>query len=296
MTESSLTATLLANGPYARADAPFELVDVNGPDAGPFLHRLCSQDVLGLAEGEVAPAAFLNAKGKVQLTVLVWPTDEGFRLETQRVQADALVESLQRYHFSEQLTITRVEAAGCHELVAAATDPLRRADTTSSGCRVAFARRGVQFVRSYGDASTAEAAPLPDDLAEALRMAAGLVRIGVETERTTVALEADLDDHCSAKKGCYTGQEVIARLRTYGGVNRKLCLLRMDAGDAIDAPTTLLELEDEIPVGRVLHAISVSGHDGRVGLGYLPRDFQALGTELKLEDGGAVEVVGFADA
>ena len=170
----------------------------------------------------------------------------------------------------------------------------QRIDETDAGFQLVYARRGVQFVRSYGAGPAADGAPLPHALAEALRMAAGLVRVGVETEASTLALEADLDDHCSTRKGCYTGQEIVARIHTYGHVNRKLCLLQLDGGERIEAPTTLLELEDELPVGRVMHAVSVPGHDLRVGLGYLPEDFQALGSKLKLEDGAAVEVCGFA--
>ena len=65
-------------------------------------------------------------------------------------------------------------------------------------------------------------------------------------------------------------------------------------GDPIEAPATLLELEDELPVGRVMHAVPVAAHGLRVGLGYLPEDFQPRGSELKLEDGAAVVVRGFA--
>ena len=75
------------------------------------------------------------------------------------------------------------------------------------------------------------------------------------------------------------------------------CEIQKSEGSCIDLfedATTLLELEDELPVGRVMHAVSVPGHDLRVGLGYLPEDFQALGSKLKLEDGAAVEVSGFA--
>jgi folate-binding protein YgfZ len=294
MTEPKLTATLLANGPYVREEAPFALLDLVGPDAGAFLQRLCTQDVLGLGAGEVAPAAFLDAKGKVRFTVLVWPCGEGYRLETHQEQADGLYELLERYHFSEQLTIERAAAGGCTEQVSLADAPAQRIDETDAGFQLVYARRGVQFVRSYGAGPAADGAPLPHALAEALRMAAGLVRVGVETEASTLALEADLDDHCSTRKGCYTGQEIVARIHTYGHVNRKLCLLQLDGGERIEAPTTLLELEDELPVGRVMHAVSVPGHDLRVGLGYLPEDFQALGSKLKLEDGAAVEVSGFA--
>jgi len=294
MTDMQLPATLLANGPYAREGAPFALLDVRGPDAGAFLQRLCSQDVLGLSDGQLAPAAFLDAKGKVVSTVLVWPRADGFRLETHREQVERLFELLERYHFTEQLSIEKVKAGDCHEYVAAATEPVQSAVNTDDGCQLRYARHGVLFVRSYGDTTRVAATPLPDQLAEALRMVAGIVRVGVETEPSTLALEADLDDHCSTRKGCYTGQEIVARIHTYGHVNRKLCLLQLDAGDLIDAPATLLETEDEIPVGRVMHAVPVAEHQLRVGLGYLPKDFQDAGTELKLEDGKAATVVAFA--
>lgn len=295
MTEIQLTATLLANGPYAREDAPFSILDVAGPDAGAFLHRLCSQDVLGLTEGQLAPAAFLDAKGKVVCTALIWKHGEGYRLETHQEQADTLFELLERYHFTEKLAIQKVQVGYCHEYIDAATEPVASVLIVDDGCQLRYARHGVLFVRSYGSVTCVSAAPMPGDLAEALRMAAGLVRVGVETEASTLALEADLDDHCSTRKGCYTGQEIVARIHTYGHVNRKLCLLQLDAGDAIDAPVTLLEAEDEIPVGRVMHAVPMPGHDLRVGLGYLPKDFQEAGTTLKLEDGAVATVVGFAD-
>ncbi|MCK5941970.1 MAG: folate-binding protein YgfZ, partial [Planctomycetes bacterium] len=275
MTEPQLTATLLADGPYARDRAPYRLLDVTGPDAGTFLHRLCTQDVLGLSEGQLLPAAFLDAKGKVQCTVRIWQRADGYRLETHEEQAQRLLELLERYHFSEQLAIAAVASDDGHEYVDAAREPVASAVDTEHGCQLRFARRGVLFVRSYGDATRVSASPLSDDLAEALRMAAGMVRVGVETEASTLALEADLDDHCSTRKGCYTGQEIVARIHTYGHVNRKLCLLQLDEGPRIDAPATLLETEDEIPVGRVMHAVPLAGRGLRVGLGYLPKDFQA---------------------
>ena len=62
---ADLLGNLLANGPCARKAAPFRLLLVLGPQAGEFLHRLCSQDVLGLLPGQLLPAAFLDAKGKL---------------------------------------------------------------------------------------------------------------------------------------------------------------------------------------------------------------------------------------
>ena len=109
----------------------------------------------------------------------------------------------------------------------------------------------------------------------------------------TLALEAHHDDHSSTTKGCYTGQEIVARIHTYGHVNRKLCLLRLPMGEAINEPVVLHELEDDLAVGRVMHAVPLAQHDMRLGLGYLPPDFQAIGTRLTLAGQGDVEVIGF---
>ncbi len=295
--------SLVANAPFARADAPYRLLEVKGPDAGDFLQRLCSQDVRGAAEGEVRPAAFLDNKGKVLATCLVFRLGDSFWLETQAEQADKLAALLERYHFTEKLAIALPRAGPCHELVlwGANTTTQNRADGLPS---LTFERRGVMFVRSHGgplelvrlaevQQRAVAARPLTPDHAECLRMIAGLVRVGVETESTTLALEADLDDHISTTKGCYTGQEIVARIHTYGHTNRKLCLLWLAAGERITVPQPLHEPEEQLAVGRVMHAVPVPGQAARLGVGYLPKDFQAIGTKLTLADKSSVEVIGY---
>lgn len=291
MTPETLTAELLATGPFVRQDAPYRLLEVSGPDAGEFLHRLSTQDVLGLADGEVRPAAFLDAKGKLLVTCLVGKLGSTFWLEVQQEQQEKLAALLDRYHFTEKLAIARSALSPCVEWVSAAA-PAVGLERTAAGLTVRYTRRGVAFVRAHGAAPAAvpAAQPLAAERAEALRQLAGLVRVGVETEPTTLALEADLDDHCSLTKGCYTGQEIVARIHTYGHVNRKLCLLQLTPGPAVVAPAPLLD-EDDLPVGRVMHALPVPDQQLRLGLGFLPKDFQAVGTVLKLADGGTATVL-----
>ena len=293
MTDPQLTATLLANGPYVRSDAPYRQLEVRGPDAGEFLQRLCTQNVQSMPEGEVLPAAMLDAKGKVRATCLVSRVGEAFTLEMHAEQLEPLAESLERYHFTEKLSIATLPDDGCTERVSAARGEHSSASRDDGRLAIVYERRGVRFERHYGSGPAADGAALTAELAECLRMCAGLVRVGIETEAATLALEADLDDHCSTRKGCYTGQEIVARIHTYGHVNRKLCLLRLPAGETITAPVALHEPEDDIPVGRVMHAVQPTGHEFRVGLGYLPKDFQAIGTKLTLAGEAAVEVVGF---
>src|SRR5262245_19030855 len=85
---------------WARPAAPHRLIQVKGADAVSFLHRLCSQDIEGLAPGVSGPASFLNAKGKVLVTCRVGRTDDGIWLETSAPQAGELVSLLDRYRFT----------------------------------------------------------------------------------------------------------------------------------------------------------------------------------------------------
>ena len=300
MTPAELLADLLPKPPYQRADAPYRLLEVKGPDAAEFLHRLCTQDVLGMAVGGARPAAFLDAKGKLLATCLVLRGEGAFLLEVPSEQADRLAALLDRYHFTEKLAIARPEAGPCHETVQwASAVPAQDWGVTFDAGRpiVRCARRGVSFTRCHGAALLWSAAavrtePLSDDLAECVAMATGFVRVGVDTEPTTLVLEADLDDHISTTKGCYTGQEIVARIHTYGHTNRKLCLLRLSPGAAIPAPQPLHEPDDDLAVGRVMRALPAPGGGYRLGTGFLPKDFQAPGSRLKVADGGAAEVVG----
>jgi folate-binding protein YgfZ len=307
MTPADLLRDLLPNPPYQRADAPYRLLEVKGPDAGEFLHRLCTQDVLGMAVGGARPAAFLDAKGKLLATCLVLRGEDAFLLEAPQEQADRLAALLDRYHFTEKLAIARPEPGPCDETVQWASNvPAQDWGIVFDAGRpiVRCARRGVSFTRCHGaaiqwsevrdDGSSADVRtePLSDDRAECVAMAAGFVRVGVDTEPTTLALEADLDDHISTTKGCYTGQEIVARIHTYGHTNRKLCLLRLSPGAAITSPQPLHEPEDDLAVGRVMRALPMPGGGHRLGTGFLPKDFQAPGSRLKLADGGTAEVVG----
>ncbi|MBX3464425.1 MAG: hypothetical protein KF830_14745 [Planctomycetes bacterium] len=301
MIRDDLLATLLGTGPLVRSPAPYRLVGLAGPDAGDFLQRLCTQDVLALGEGGLLPAAFLDAKGKVLGTCLVARLGGSFWLEAQAEQEERLLALLERYHFTEKLSITRQPSACAERILGAAGAPQRRARSLDEGgLELAFDRLGVRFERRHtfaapGDAAAPAAAidAAMHDRAECLRMLAGVVRVGVDTEPNTLALEALLDDHCSTTKGCYTGQEIVARIHTYGHVNRRLCLLRLAAGERLLGPQALHEPVDRLPVGRVLHAVPIPGQAARLGTGYLPRDFQAPGTVLALADGAAVEVIGY---
>ncbi|MBZ0150054.1 MAG: hypothetical protein K8J09_00880 [Planctomycetes bacterium] len=295
MHPDDLRRDLLANAPLRRDTAPFTWLEVRGRDAAEFVHRLCAQDVLGMSDGQLRPAAWLDAKGKLVATCLLVRFGDRVLLEVMAEQAERLHTLLQRYHFTEQLTIVPPRPVGCVETVFAATGEatVSTAALVGEDLRLRCTRRGITCERQHGAVlvGNTPARPLDAATAECLRLLAGFVRVGVETEPSTLALEVDLDDHLSTTKGCYTGQEIVARIHTYGHTNRKACLLWLPAGAPITAPVPLIDADGDA-VGRVLHAVPVPGHAARLGLGYLPKDFQAIGTQLGI-DGGRAVVIGY---
>lgn len=139
-------------------------------------------------------------------------------------------------------------------------------------------------------AALAGLAPLDDAGWQRLRIAAGMAWVGVDAGADNLALEADIDEAVSLSKGCYTGQEIVARIHTYGHLNRRLCRLWIEGAAAVAPGSTLVDGDGE-PVGRITSAAAVDG--GSLALGYLPRELWDGGTSLRLgaADGPPVRLV-----
>ncbi|MCC6669666.1 MAG: hypothetical protein IT458_01280 [Planctomycetes bacterium] len=290
-----------------RRAAPFILHPVTGPDAREFLHRLCSQDLLGMAEGECRPAAFLTPKGKLLCTTRMARAGDTVWIETHGAEDTLLGETLERYHFTENLSFRSAAGLRCAEAIGTPEGTLPPPGLHALGSVVILAsdRQGQRIVRAFGPeaeiAAWSAAIPgeeLSEPIAECLRILRGEVRIGLDTDPGTLAMEAGLADHISFTKGCYVGQEIVARIQTYGHVNRRLVLLGIEGADAVAPGAELLEPEEREPVGRVQTSAVLPDGTLRVALGYLPKEFWTEGTRLLLAapEPTAVQVLGFSPA
>ncbi|MGA0060434.1 MAG: YgfZ/GcvT domain-containing protein [Planctomycetota bacterium] len=308
-----LAGVLPARGRAHRTAAPYARIDVVGPDAADFLHRLCSQEILGMVDGELRPAAFLSPKGKLVATAYVGRVGDAVWIEVQAGQADTLAALLDRYHFTERLTIARPDGLVCTEWLgltggdwdALGGPPPGRFEASATGVTFAGARHGVRWLRHHGPAgdpgALAAAAGEPSldpEVATCLRQLAGLVAVGVETEENTLGLEAALDDHVATDKGCYTGQEIVARIHTYGHVNRTLALFRIATAEPVERGAPLIDVDDGEPVGRVLAAGPIPGRDDQLAVGFLPEVLirEPVPLALGSEDGPAVQLEALSPA
>ena len=118
---------------------------------------------------------------------------------------------------------------------------------------------------------------------EAYRIAQGVPVYGAEFGAFNNPLEARLLGSISDDKGCYTGQEVIARLQTYRKVQR---LLMSFTSDAPTVPSDALETEDGSPAGVVTSACSMD--DSTAGLALVAAKHAIAGSSLRIAGGGTV--------
>ena len=227
---------------------PRAYVRVAGADAGEFLQAMVSNDVEALAAGDACDALLLTAKGRVIAPVRVWRRGAGdFLLLTEPELGDTVCRTLVRLRLRANVDL----------------------DLEEHTSHVVFGDGEGIPTRDYGEPAVEvldaglEPTIAPAEL-ERMRIAAGTPAWGTEIDGSILPAEARLDEtHVSWTKGCYPGQEPVARLHYRGHPNRTLRRLDLDAqpGDEL--------VHGEKVVGRVTSAA------GGVVLAYVRREVPA---------------------
>ncbi len=282
---------------------------VTGPDAAELLHGLLTNDVKGLRPGSGCHAALLTPKGKMRAEVAVLRTNAEILLDCEPSLAAPLLAILSGYvPFSRSTLEDRasgtgvvhvegptapgvLEAAGLAE-PAAGPFSHHEADVEGVSVRVVRLSRagesGFDLLARREDAPRVAALlarhgarPVRPDVLEAGRIEGGLPRWGAELDEDVLPNEAWLERTAiSYTKGCYLGQETVARLKTYGHVNRHLVALLLPAGSGV-GPGDAVRAGDE-KVGTVTSAADSPLHGRRVALGFVKREHEAPGTRLSV--------------
>ena len=129
----------------------------------------------------------------------------------------------------------------------------------------------------------AGARPVGREAWNVLRVEAGVVRYGVDVDASTLLLEAPLPEAYSLNKGCYLGQEVIARITYRGHVNRKIVGFRL--ADARVPPAGAPVLVGGKEVGRITSAVLSPALGVGLALGFLRREHHEPGTRVEVRAG-----------
>ena len=138
--------------------------------------------------------------------------------------------------------------------------------------------------RLWNALQQAGAQPLGYDALEVLRVEAGIPRYGADMDDTNVVTETNLDDAVSYTKGCYVGQEIIARIKYRGHVAKKLSGLICDQGSSPQSGNTILSTEGK-EIGRVTSTTHSPQLGQTIALGYLKYDYLTAGTAVNIVSG-----------
>ena len=281
-----------------QAPAPFACLRVHGPDAVAFVHRLCTQDVESMQPGNARPAAFLSAKGKLETLAWVGRAPDAVWLEAQAHEVGKLAELLERYHFSERLTIVNCGAWHSEQIVGAQAWAVSGAaapglSVTDDEIGFAGQANSLTWLRRYRATPasiTWQGATLDEATWQILRIAAALPWVGVDGDAKNLGIELEIDDHVSLTKGCYTGQEIVARIHTYGHTNRRLCRVRWPQPGAAVAGSKLTDADGE-EVGKVTSAAELPQGGGGLGLAMVPHVVGKPGEQLLVSGSASIVTV-----
>jgi tRNA-modifying protein YgfZ len=264
---------------------------LTGADAKTFLNGQISNEIEALEPGTGCYAALLTNKGKMLGDLRVIDTGTELWLDTERASLQALFDTVRRGSVGWQVELHKrtlqqalLSLVGPHAgrvagFEGAPEHANRAADIGGAAVLLISTDLGVDVVCAAEDAERVRpalaVAEVPEAAAEVLRVEAGRPRYGIDLDDTTIPQEAGLNERAvSFTKGCYVGQETVARLHYRGKPNRFLRGLRLSA--PVASGTSLLRGERE--VGRIGSTV-LSPRHGPIALALVRRE-AAVGESL----------------
>jgi tRNA-modifying protein YgfZ len=282
---------------------------LTGPGAKEFLAGQVTNDTEALTLGSGCYAAFLTPKGKMLGDLRILDRGDELLLDTERVALQALFDMIRRFKIGYEVELhKRTVEQGLLSLIGPDASRIASAETLPAvehasaaveidGVAAVIARTdtGVDLICESADteglAETLRgrgAAPVSEEAAEIVRVEHGRARYGIDLDDTVIPQEAGLNERTvSFTKGCYVGQETVARLYYKGKPNRHLRGLRLSAPAEPGAKLRL----GERAVGQLTSA-ALSPVHGPIGLALVRREVEPGATVSVGEHDLSAEVAG----
>jgi folate-binding protein YgfZ len=273
-------------------------VVVTGRDRATFLQGMLSNDIKALQPGQGCPAAFLDAHGKVVSLLAVYVLEDRILLELPAGSTDKFLQTIDKFLISEKAyfeasddgyVVLSVQGPGAEKTLAGlaaaplAAEPYSHQEASIAGEPVRIVRRShaaspgfdCWAAAAHGPAlwkalREAGGAPVGAEAAEVLRVEAGIPAFGADVDENLILPETRLDQLVSYTKGCYIGQETVARVKYRGHVNRGLSGLVVEGKEVPTSGDVVLAEDKE--VGRVTSAVHSIALGKPIALGYVRRE------------------------
>lgn len=299
-------------------------ISFTGPDRVRYLNAILTNNIKELATDHGNVSLLLNPQGRILAEMETYAQTDWLFCVSFAMIRERLIEWLDKYIIMDDVTLvdeteryatlalegpkaadvvrelTSTDLSGMHELAS------REAVITSIPCRIVNVKRspggvaGAEFVterkhiealwRVLADAARSHGGgPMGYTALNALRLEQGVPWFGYDFGDKQIPHEAGLQDsHISYTKGCYTGQEIVERVRSRGHVNRLRVGLRFSL-DAPPAPNTPLLVEGK-EAGYVTRTTFSPALGAAIGMAYVRREHSATGSALSCAEGTATVI------
>jgi len=293
-----------------------------GPDRVRYLNAILTNNIKDLAPNHGIVSLLLNPQGHIIAEIETYAFADQLFCVSYAMIRERLIEWLDKYIIMDDVTLTDETARyGTLALegpkAAAIVQELTGVDVSKVGelsshdgavgpipCRivkrspggipgaefVAESERLPELWQILSEAARKHGGgPMGYTAVSSTRLAQGVPWFGYDFGEKQIPHEAGLQDtHISYTKGCYTGQEIVERVRSRGQVNRQRVRLAF-SGDVVPEPETLLTLDGK-EVGHVTRAARIWDPTGIIGMGYVRKEANAPGTVLQWSGGTATVV------
>ncbi len=293
-------------------------IEVRGKDRTAFLHNLLTNDIKRLSPGGGCRAALLTANGKLISDLLVLAEEQAHWLMCDVTRSAVVAETLNRYIFTEEVTVEHRErrwaalaiegpraielltqtlrgvvslpGAGDHVKKSLEDQPVWLIRHSLTGRLGVLCLAEPDAVPAVWTLLQQRGAPFGLRLAgwgalNAARIETGVPWFGLDMDEDNLLPETGLETQlASDTKGCYPGQEIVARLQTYGSVNKRLVGLALEGADAPQPGDAIIH--GGSPAGRVTSSGYSPALKRPVAMGYVKRGSYEPGTAVEIERNG----------
>lgn len=285
------------------------LIEVSGGEAVQFLNGLITNDVAKLENNSWMHAAFPNAQGRLLALVRVLKSNDKFLFDVDAVNHASILLNLQRFTFAGDFKVTdlsadyslfSIQGKKVSELIgqianssfqvpdyqnqisvfehqAAEIRVIRATHTGADGLDLFGPNSLMQNLKD--EFLRSGAIEISDETRELLRVEAGIPRYNVDIDESTIVLETGIDKAVSFNKGCYIGQEIIARIHFRGHVAKRLSNLVLEETIKIE-PGDQLKSADGKGAGRITSTVFSPILEKQIALALVRYEFLAPETEL----------------
>jgi len=291
------------------------VIEAVGPDRAQFLHRMLSNDIKALTPGQGCYATFLTPQGRTLADMRVYCLEDSLLLTVEAGLGEKVIAGLKKFTIgnrvelldrSDDLALLSLQGPESGEFLSQAASGFSLSQTSFDHSATEIGTANVRVCRVNRTAPGGYDLLLPHDHLVATwsllsergnpsgirpagleasnvhRVEAGIPLYGTDFDEAQIPLEAGLDSAISLKKGCYIGQETVARATYLGHLNRKLAGLLL-AGDQPAAKGAKV-FRGEKEVGWITSSVYSPSLGRPIALGYLRREVWEPGTSLVVKN------------